>query len=65
MFLNIEKHIKKEEVQDTTSPLPKLSTILDSDSSCPSINSDEDDYYGNTYDEIILGILEGQEVEGE
>ncbi|XP_026805383.1 uncharacterized protein LOC113548615 [Rhopalosiphum maidis] len=59
----MKKHIKKEEVQDTSSPLPKLSTILDSDSSCPSINSDEDDYYGNTYDEIILGILEGQEVE--
>ena len=62
MFLNTEKHITKEEPQDTSS-LPRLSTILDSDSSSPSINSD-DDYYGNTYGEMIWQILEGQEING-
>jgi len=65
MFLNTEKHTTKEEPQDTTSSLPRLSTILDSDSSCPSINSDDDDYYGNTYGEMIWRILEGQETSGE
>ncbi|KAE9527865.1 hypothetical protein AGLY_012689 [Aphis glycines] len=54
--------IKKEEPQDVPSPLPKLSTMLDSDSSCTSMNSDEDDYYGNTYGDMIWRILEGKEV---
>jgi len=39
--------------------------MLDSDSSCTSMNSDEDDYFGNTYNEMIWRILEGQEVNGE
>jgi len=65
MFLNTEKHITKEEPQDTISSLPKLSTMLDSDSSCHSVNSDDDDYYGNTYGEMIWRILEGQEINGE
>ncbi|XP_025195337.1 uncharacterized protein LOC112594647 [Melanaphis sacchari] len=58
----IKNHIKKEEPQDTSLPLPKLSTILDSDSSCPSMNSDEDDYYGNRYNKMIWNILEGQDI---
>ncbi|XP_016660514.1 uncharacterized protein LOC100160693 [Acyrthosiphon pisum] len=58
----LKKHAKKEEPQDTISTLPRLSTILDSDSSCPSINSDDDDYYGNTYGDMIWRILEGQEI---
>lgn len=65
LILNIEKHITKEEPQDTISSLPKLSTMLDSDSSCQSVNSDDDDYYGNTYGEMIWRILEGQEINGE
>lgn len=65
MFLNTENHAKKEEPQETTSTLPRLSTILDSDSSCPSVNSDDDDYYGNTYGEMIWRILEEPETSGE
>ena len=66
-FKNTGNHhtIKKEELQDTSSPLPKLSTMLDSDSSCTSMNSDEDDYFGNTYNEMIWRIFEGREVNGE
>jgi len=65
LSFNTEKHIAKEEPQDTSLSLPKLSTMLDSDSSCASINSDEDDYYGNTYGDMIWRILEGQEIDGE
>lgn len=65
MLSNTEKHTTKEEPLDPTSSLPRLSTILDSDSSCPSANSDDDDYYGNTYGNMLWGILEGQDMSGE
>lgn len=58
----IKKHITKAEPQDTVSSLPKLSAMIDSDSTCPSISSDDDDYYGNTYGDMIWRILEGQEI---